>query len=82
MITVYSKPNCPYCEMAKNYLAKNDIPYETIDISRNAEAREFVMAAGHRTVPQLYLGEELLVEGGWTGLEKMGAEAVKQKLLG
>lgn len=82
MITVYSKPHCPYCDKAKHYLKTNDIPFEVVDISESPEAREFIVSAGHRTVPQLYIGKDLLVEGGYTGLEKMGAEAVKQKLLG
>jgi len=41
MITLYSKPLCPYCEMAKQYLKKHEIEYEEIRVDTNPEAREF-----------------------------------------
>ena len=38
MITVYTKPNCPYCTIAKQYLEKNEFEFETVDITENTEA--------------------------------------------
>jgi glutaredoxin len=77
MITLYSKPNCPYCEQAKSWLSKNEIAYATIDISQDDEAREFLKEAGHKTVPQIYLGTRLLVEGGFSGLSKQDPTHLK-----
>lgn len=70
MITVYSKNNCPFCVKAKYLLEQKGIAFEEIKIDEKPEAREFVMAEGHRTVPQIYQDGKLLVEGGYQGLAK------------
>jgi len=74
MITVYSKNNCPYCVQAKNLLKQKDIVFEEINIETTPGAREFIMAEGHRTVPQIYQDGKLLVEGGYMGLAKQTPE--------
>lgn len=67
-LTVYSKPSCAFCDRAKAWLDKNNIPYNAVDITQDTAAMDFIRSAGHKTVPQIYLGEQLLVEGGYTGL--------------
>jgi glutaredoxin len=74
MITVYSKNNCPFCVKAKYLLDQNGITFEEIKIDETPEAREFVMAEGHRTVPQIYQNGKLLVEGGYQGLAKQSQD--------
>ncbi len=81
MITVYSKPLCGYCDMAKDYLKKNNIQYEEIRVDTNPEAREFLINEGHRTMPQIYHDGELLVAGGGMALVRMDPNQVK-KLIG
>ena len=71
MITLYSKPLCPYCDGAEHYLKKNGFQYTKIDVSEDATALEFIKSKGHRTVPQIYLEGRLLVEGGYDGLTKL-----------
>lgn len=78
MITVYSKNNCPYCVQAKNLLQLKGIEYEEVKIDETPEAREFVLAEGHRTVPQIYRDGKLLVEGGYQGLKKQSEEFFNQ----
>lgn len=78
MITVYSKNNCPYCVQAKNLLQLKGIEYEEVKIDETPEAREFVLAEGHRTVPQIYQDGKLLVEGGFQGLKKQSEEFFNQ----
>lgn len=78
MITLYSKPNCPYCTMAKNYLDTNKFEYETVDITENPEAREFLLSEGHRTMPQIYHNGKLLVEGGGMALSRMNPDTVRE----
>lgn len=78
MITVYSKPYCPYCTMAKQYLEKNDFEYEEIDITQNPEAREFLLSEGHRTMPQIYHKGKLLVEGGGQALSRLNPNTVRE----
>lgn len=78
MITVYSKPNCPYCTMAKQYLEKHEFSFEVIDITENPEAREFLLAEGHRTMPQIYHNGKLLVEGGGQALTRLQPGTVRE----
>mgnify|MGYP000190368809 CR=1 FL=1 len=74
MITVYSKNNCPFCVQAKSLLQLKGIEFEEVKIDETPEAREFVLAEGHRTVPQLYRKGRVLVEGGFQGLQRQSEE--------
>jgi glutaredoxin 3 len=78
MITVYSKNNCPYCVQAKSLLELKGIKFEEVKIDETPKAREFVVAEGHRTVPQIYKDGKLLVEGGFQGLKKQSDEFFNQ----
>ena len=80
MITLYSKTVCPYCVNAKNYLTSKNIQFREINIEQDAEAREFILAEGHRTVPQIYYGGKILVTGGWQGLSKMSADDIRNEI--
>lgn len=80
MLTVYSKTVCPYCVQAKNFLKSKNIPFEEVNIEEQPEAREFIMTAGHRTVPQIYHNGELFVQGGWQGLSKLSADDINLRL--
>ena len=74
MITVYSKNNCAFCVQAKNLLANKGIEFQEVKIDENTDARDFILAEGHRTVPQIYQDNKLLVEGGFNGLRKQSEE--------
>jgi glutaredoxin 3 len=78
MLTVYSKNNCPFCVKAKHLLETKGIAYTEVKIDETPEAREFVVAEGHRTVPQIYKDGQLLVEGGYQGLVKQDEEFFTQ----
>ena len=82
MLKVYSKNNCPFCDKAKHLLTTKNIAFEVVNIEEQPEAREWLMAQGHRAVPQLYLGESLLVEGGYQGLTKLSDEELTARLAG
>lgn len=79
MLTVYSKNNCPFCTQAKNLLTLKGIEYEEIKIDESPEAREFVLAEGHRTVPQIYKDGVLFVQGGYQGLSRLTESELKEK---
>ena len=79
-LTVYTKNNCSYCLMAKSLLKGAGIEFEEVNIEDVPEARDFVINAGHKTMPQIYKGSELFVEGGYAGLSKLGSDGIKQKL--
>ena len=78
MITVYTKPFCPYCDVAKQYLKKHGFEFETVNIAENEEAREFLIKEGHRTMPQIYHKGKLLVEGGGMALSRMQPDTVRE----
>jgi glutaredoxin len=82
MLKVYSKSSCPQCDKAKYLLETKGISYSEVKIDQDSEAREWLMAQGHRTVPQLYLGESLLVEGGYQGLAKLSDDELRARLEG
>ena len=81
MLTIYSKNNCGYCVQAKSLLKNNDIPFEEINIEEDADQMQFILSEGHRTMPQIYKDGKLFVEGGFQGLQGLGIDGIKDKLL-
>jgi glutaredoxin 3 len=71
MLTVYSKANCPFCDKAKYLLTQKGVPFNEVRVDLDQQARQFIVEAGHRTVPQIYNGSKLFVEGGYQGLAKL-----------
>ncbi len=53
-----------FVHKTKTLLNNNSIPFEEVNIGLDPDARKFVVNEGHRTVPQLYVKGQLLVEGG------------------
>ena len=80
MLTVYSKPYCPFCEQAKSWLDSNKIEYEVIDVSVNTDSLEMLREHGHKTVPQLYLNGQVFVPGGWDGLRLQDPDLLKEQI--
>lgn len=80
MITLYSKPNCPHCVQAKNYLTRHEIEFNTVDVTEDAKALDFIKSRGHKTVPQLYVGDTVLVEGGNAALQQLKPEQVRERV--
>ncbi|MCB0948578.1 MAG: redoxin NrdH [Mycobacterium sp.] len=62
LVTVYTKPACVQCNATYKALDKLGVAYETVDISLDDEARDYVMALG-------YLQAPVVVAGGdhWSG---------------
>jgi glutaredoxin len=57
-LTLYTQPDCMYCDMMKTKLEQWGYKYKTKDIKADADSRAFiVLDEGHRTVPQLYYGK-------------------------
>ena len=59
-ITMYTGPLCNYCEAAKRLLARNNAPYNEIDISKVAGAVDEMIkkANGKRTIPQIFFDDQ------------------------
>ncbi|HSQ93220.1 MAG TPA: glutaredoxin domain-containing protein, partial [Methanoregula sp.] len=61
-VTVYSTQYCQYCRMAKAFLEKNGIPYETIDVGADRVAAEtMIKLSGQRGVPVITVDDEVIV---------------------
>lgn len=80
MLTLFSKKNCPFCVQAANLLRSKNISFTEVKVDEDFEAREFILQEGHRTVPQIYLGKKLFVEGGFTGLAKLTESQLQERL--
>jgi glutaredoxin len=79
MIKVYSKPNCQFCDMSKQLLESRGVAYESIDITQDPDARQMLVDAGFRSVPQIYNGTHH-IPGGYQGLAGMSAEDFAEKV--
>ena len=82
MLTVYTKDFCPFCDMAKRQLKQMNISYQEININKDEKAREFLIAEGHRSMPQIYHNGKLFVEGGSQGLAKMAEDTIRVRIGG
>ena len=61
-VTVYSTQNCPYCRMAKAFLEKHGVPYESIDVGADrAQAEKMIALSGQRGVPVIVIDDEVIV---------------------
>lgn len=50
-ITVYTKPACVQCNATYRALDKAGLEYNVVDISEDADARDYVMALGYLQAP-------------------------------
>ena len=60
-VTVYTTEPCGYCRTAKALLDRRNIPFEEINLSKDADGRaELVTRTGMMTFPQVILDGEPL----------------------
>jgi len=80
-IVVYSKPNCPYCTLAKSLLTNKGQTWTEIDIEREPGKREeMIERTGRRTVPQIFIGGRHV--GGFDDLKALDDRGELDPLLG
>ena len=61
-VTIYSTPTCHFCHAAKDYFTEKGVEYTEKDVSTDLEARqEMLDKSGQMGVPQILIGEELVV---------------------
>lgn len=56
-ITVYTKPACVQCNATYRALDKAGVDYSIVDISIDADARDYVMALGYLQAPVVVAGD-------------------------
>lgn len=64
---IFSKPDCPYCNKAKDLLDSETWGYFVWDITENEFAKAFLIQSGFNTVPQIYFNGRYV--GGYEELE-------------
>lgn len=42
-VTVYTQPDCPPCQVVKQFLQHYNIPFEQIDITEDSRAKEYLV---------------------------------------
>ena len=76
-VRLFIKPGCGWCDEAIEWLDRRGIPYETLDVTRNAAARqEMRELTGQTLAPSIDVDGHILADFGvdelepwWTELE-------------
>ena len=71
-VKVYSTPTCPWCTVAKNYLASKDVAFEDLDVSVDRDsALEMVKKSGQRGVPVIDINGEIVIGFNQEAIDKL-----------
>lgn len=57
-VTVYTLSQCSQCDMTKRVLERNNIEFNTVDLSTSQEAINMVRSLGYSSVPVVMVGED------------------------
>ncbi len=80
IVKLYSWSYCPYCVHAKNLLKRKQVEFEDINLDgKDDELKNLIEKTGHRTVPQIFIGEEFI--GGYSELSALDASGELDKKL-
>jgi len=61
-VKVYFTPTCPYCTMLKEFLKRNNIEFEEIDVAANRDAAvEMIAKSGQMGVPVIDIEGTIIV---------------------
>jgi glutaredoxin 3 len=70
-IVVHSKPGCPYCDRAKDFLKHKELAfvekmYDPHDSAYEEQKTKLIQKTNWKTFPQIYIGNEFI--GGYNDL--------------
>jgi glutaredoxin-like YruB-family protein len=72
MIQIYSTPTCHYCKVVKDYLTKNKIQYQELDVSSNLDNRKkMIEISGQMGVPVTIIDSTVIVGFNKEKLDKL-----------
>ncbi len=80
-VEIYTTPFCGYCHAAKRLLSSKNVSFKEIDVSRDSELRQQMMARanGRHTVPQIFVEETHV--GGYDELAALDRQGKLDPLL-
>ena len=62
IVSIYTTPICPYCNVAKAYFKEKGIEYNEYNVADDQEkAKEMVDKSGQMGVPVIIIGDEVVV---------------------
>lgn len=62
MVKIYSTPTCVYCKTLGEYLKKNDVAFEEIDVSKDEEQlHRMIKISGQMGVPVVEIDGEAII---------------------
>lgn len=67
VITVFSKPDCPFCKKAKMLLNENGLTFEALEVGKEVSLSTLKAVTNAETVPQVFIDGKLI--GGSEALE-------------
>jgi glutaredoxin 3 len=79
-VVLYTTDPCGFCRQAKALLQSRGVVYEEINLARNPEGREALVAkTGQMTFPQILVGERAI--GGFRELVEADRDGLLEDLL-
>jgi glutaredoxin 3 len=79
-IIIYSKDNCSYCRMAKDFFDARQIAYTEIRVDLDSEKlEEMLRLSQRRTVPQIVINDQFI--GGYDDLVALSKSGKLNDLL-
>ena len=73
-VTIYSKPNCPHCNIVKAQFKKHNVPFTEVDITKNPDALERIKAQGFTAAPVVTDGFD-----SFSGADAKGIDRFREK---
>lgn len=71
-VTMYSTPSCPYCHMAKDYLAAQKVVFTDINVAADpTQAQEVFAKSGQMGVPVIIIDGQVVVGFNKPELERL-----------
>ena len=68
-VKIYTTNYCPFCQKAKALLGEKGVPFKEIRVDKEEEFDALVEKTGWKTVPQIFIGEEMI--GGFDDLSAL-----------
>lgn len=79
-IKIYSTPSCPYCKLAKDFMAEKKIEFKEIDVAGDpSAANEMVKISGQMGVPVIDIEGQIIVGWNKDAIEEAVSAAATKK---